>query len=221
MEIILYLLGFVVVIYAQVKIQNTYQKTKSIENKTGFSGVEVARKILDANGLSEIYVVQITGELTDHYDPSRNVIRLSKSVFESNSIASSAIAAHECGHAIQKKEKYLFYQIRTAIIPVVNLVSYMGYFVLIISAFAGIMSYFILGMMMLFITFLFQLVTLPVELDASNRALKELQKLELIEKQDLPVAEEMLKAAAMTYLASLISTILNLLRLFLMARDRN
>ncbi|MBS7020800.1 MAG: zinc metallopeptidase [Firmicutes bacterium] len=221
MEILLYILGFVIVIYAQVKINQTYQQTSKERNETGISGVEVARKILDENGLEDIYVVQVSGTLTDHYDPSRSVIRLSKKVFEDDSIASLAVAAHECGHAIQKKEHYLFYQIRTFLVPVVNLVSFLGYFVLIISAFAGMMSYFLLGMMMLFATLTFQLVTLPVELDASKRAMKEIERLHLASKEELNSVKRMLQAAAMTYVASLVSTILNLIRLYFMAQDRN
>lgn len=221
MELLLYILGFVVVIYAQVKINQTYHQTKEIKNEKGLSGVEVARKILDVNGLESIYVVEVAAELTDHYDPARSVIRLSKDVFEKESIASLAVAAHECGHAIQKKEHYIFYQIRTFLVPVVNLVSYLGYFVLIISAFAGVMSYFLLGMMMLFATLIFQLVTLPVELDASKRAMKEIERLQLASSEELKDVKRMLQAAAMTYVAGLVSTILNLIRLYLMAQDRN
>ena len=185
------------------------------------SGQEVARKILDANGLESIYIVQIGGELTDHYDPGRNVIRLSSRVFQDDSIASLAVAAHECGHAIQKKEGYLFYRLRSALVPIVNLVSYLGYFVLIISLFAGITTYLLLGMIMLLATLVFQLVTLPVELDASKRGMEQIQKLSLIEDTEMNSVSQRLKAAAMTYVASLISTVLNLLRLLIMINRRD
>lgn len=221
MEIILFILGIVVVIYAQSHIMKTYHETMRIRNEQMLSGQEVARKILDANGLEDIYVVQVSGELTDHYDPGRNVIRLSNHVFQDDSIASLAVAAHECGHAIQKKEGYLFYRLRSALVPVVNLVSYLGYFVIIISAFAGITAYLLLGMIMLLATLIFQLVTLPVEIDASKRGMKEIERLNLAKKEEMTNVSNMLKAAAMTYVASLASTILNLLRLIFIYQDRD
>lgn len=221
MEIILFILGIIVVVYAQSHIMKTYHETMRIRNEKMLSGQEVARKILDANGLEDIYVVQVSGELTDHYDPSRNVIRLSNHVFQDDSIASLAVAAHECGHVIQKKEGYLFYRLRSALVPVVNLVSYFGYFVIIISAFAGITAYLLLGMVMLLSTLIFQLVTLPVEIDASKRGMKEIEKLNLAKQEEMTNVANMLKAAAMTYVASLASTILNLLRLIFMYRDRD
>lgn len=221
MEIILFILGIVVVIYAQSHIIKTYHETMRIRNEQMLSGQEVARKILDANGLEDIYVVQVSGELTDHYDPGRNVIRLSNHVFQDDSIASLAVAAHECGHAIQKKEGYLFYRLRSALVPVVNLVSYLGYFVIIISAFAGITAYLLLGMIMLLATLIFQLVTLPVEIDASKRGMKEIERLNLAKKEEMTNVSNMLKAAAMTYVASLASTILNLLRLIFIYQDRD
>ena len=136
-------------------------------------------------------------------------------------IASLAVAAHECGHAIQKKEGYLFYRLRSALVPVVNLVSYLGYFVIIISAFAGITAYLLLGILMLLATLIFQLVTLPVEIDASKRGMREIEKLNLAQKEEMPNIANMLKAAAMTYVASLASTILNLLRLIFIYQDRD
>lgn len=221
MEIILFIIGIVVVIYAQSHIMKTYHETMRIRNEQMLSGQEIARKILDANGLEDIYVVQVSGELTDHYDPGRNVIRLSNHVFQDDSIASLAVAAHECGHAIQKKEGYLFYRLRSALVPVVNLVSYLGYFVIIISAFAGITAYLLLGMIMLLATLIFQLVTLPVEIDASKRGMKEIERLNLAKKEEMTNVSNMLKAAAMTYVASLASTILNLLRLIFIYQDRD
>ena len=221
MEIILFILGIIVVVYAQSHIMKTYHETMRIRNEKMLSGQEVARKILDANGLEDIYVVQVSGELTDHYDPSRNVIRLSNHVFQDDSIASLAVAAHECGHVIQRKEGYLFYRLRSALVPVVNLVSYFGYFVIIISAFAGITAYLLLGMVMLLSTLIFQLVTLPVEIDASKRGMEEIERLNLAKQEEMTNVSNMLKAAAMTYVASLASTILNLLRLIFMYRDRD
>ncbi len=221
MEIILFILGIIVVVYAQSHIMKTYHETMRIRNHKMLSGQEVARRILDTNGLEDIYVVQVSGELTDHYDPGRNVIRLSNHVFQDDSIASLAVAAHECGHAIQKKEGYLFYRLRSALVPVVNLVSYLGYFVIIISAFAGITAYLLLGILMLLAILIFQLVTLPVEIDASKRGMREIERLNLAQKEEMPNIANMLKAAAMTYVASLASTILNLLRLIFIYQDQD
>ena len=209
MELILFFAGIIIVIYAQSRIASTYKETKEITNQKQVSGQEVARKILDANGLEDIYVVEVRGELTDHYDPSRNVI------------ASLAVAAHECGHAIQKKEGYFFFRLRSFLVPVVNLISYMGYFVIVISLFAGLTTYLFLGMIMLVCSLIFQLVTLPVEFDASKRGMKEIERLSLASKEEMNGVEKMLKVAAFTYVASFISTILNLLRLLIMYDDRN
>lgn len=220
----LVILSTVIVLFAQLKIKTTYKKYKTIGNSKKLSGQEVARKILDRHGLSNIYVVETQGELTDHYDPKRKVIRLSSDIYHSESIAAISVAAHECGHAIQDKENYAPMRIRTFLVPIVNLVSYLGYFSLIITIFTGIMGYFKLGIIILAATILFQLVTLPVEFDASKRAIKELEKTNSVTKNEKEDAKKMLTSAALTYVASALSSILDLLRLVIMAnnaRDRD
>lgn len=219
LTISLMFLAIVVVIYAQAKINSAYNKFRKIKSKGNLSGQEVARKILDSNGLKDIYIVETRGELTDHYDPSRKVVRLSHEVFHGTSIASISVAAHECGHAIQDKVGYTMMRVRSALVPFVNLVSYLGYFGIIIAIFAGITGYLKISILVLCATLLFQLVTLPVEFDASKRALEELKKLSLVEKNEREQAQEMLKAAALTYVAGLISTILNILRLLIMVNN--
>ena len=219
LTISLMFLAIVVVIYAQAKITGAYNKFRKVQSKGNLSGQEVARKILDSNGLKDIYVVETRGELTDHYDPSRKVVRLSHEVFHGTSIASISVAAHECGHAIQDKVGYTMMHVRSALVPFVNLVSYLGYFGIIIAIFAGITGYLKISILVLCATLLFQLVTLPVEFDASKRALEELKKLSLVEKNEREQAQEMLKAAALTYVAGLISTILNILRLLIMVNN--
>ena len=219
LTISLMFLAIVVVIYAQAKINSTYNKFRKVQSKGNLSGQEVARKILDSNGLKDIYVVETRGELTDHYDPSRKVVRLSHEVFHGTSIASISVAAHECGHAIQDKVGYTMMCVRSALVPFVNLVSYLGYFGIIIAIFAGITGYLKISILVLCATLLFQLVTLPVEFDASKRALEELKKLSLVEDNEREKAREMLKAAALTYVAGLISTILNILRLLIMVNN--
>lgn len=221
MTILLSVVSLFVVIWAQTKVSGAYHKYKLIRNEKKMSGAEVARAILDANGLEDIYVVETKGELTDHYDPSRKVIRLSTGVFHGETIAAMSVAAHEVGHAIQDKEAYRMMRIRSSLVPFVNLISYLGYFGILISLFAGLTGYLMVSMVVLIATLLFQLVTLPVEFDASKRAEKQLEGLMLASKEELPQSHDMLNAAAMTYVASLLSNILNLLRLVIMTQDRD
>lgn len=219
--LLLALVSFMIVIGAQVYLTSTYNENKKRRNSKGLTGCEVARKLLDSNGLDNIYVVETKGELSDHYDPSRKVVRLSSDIFHGESIAALAIAAHECGHAIQDKENYSFMRIRGALVPFVNLVTYMGYFGLIISLFAGITGYLMISMGLIVIALIFQLITLPVEFDASKRALAQITDLGLVDSSEKGASEKVLKAAAYTYVASLISLILDLLRLVIMTRDRD
>ena len=220
LTVILSVIAVIIVIWAQSNINSAYRKYQKRNTNRGLSGQEVARKILDANGLSDIYVVETKGDLSDHYDPSRRVVRLSSNIFHGTSIASVSVAAHECGHAIQDKDGYLFMKIRSLLVPVVNIVSYLGYFGLIISIFAGITGYLKLSILVLLATLLFQLVTLPVEFDASKRAGEQLERLGLVDTNEKQDCMKMLKAAALTYVASLASTVLNILRLVLMLASR-
>ncbi len=215
------LLGFGIVILAQVRINSAYGKYKKIRNNKNLTGFDVARSILDNNGLNNIHIVETRGELSDHYDPSRKVVRLSHDVFHGNSVASISIAAHECGHAIQDKENYTFMRIRSALVPVVNFISYMGYFISIFAFLVGVMGYLKVGIIILLATILFQLVTLPVEFDASKRAKEQMEKLGIIDNNEASGVKSVLGAAAMTYVASLLSSLLNLLRLVIMFNDRD
>lgn len=224
-DIIIYygfaILGIIIVSWAQFNINKNYKKYKAISLNKNLSGQEIARKILDANGLENVYVVATQGELSDHYDPSRKVVKLSQDIFNGETIAAASVAAHECGHAIQDKEGYIFMRIRAFLVPVVNLVSYLGYFGLIISIIGGITGYLKLSILILFATILFQLVTLPVEFDASKRAKEQLDKLGLIDNEELEGSNKMLFSAALTYVASLLSSLLQLLRLVLILGSRN
>lgn len=217
----LLIISFIIVIAAQAMVTSAYKKNKKKKNKRGLTGCEAAQKILAQNGLSHVYVVETKGELSDHYDPSRKVVRLSREIFHGESIASLAIAAHECGHAIQDKEGYTFMRIRSALAPTVNFITYFGYFAMIISIFAGITGYLYVSLGIIMAGLLFQLVTLPVEFDASRKALHQLESLGLIEMDEKPANEAMLRAAAMTYVASLISMVLNMLRILIMIRNRD
>lgn len=217
----LFIIGFIIVLYAQIKINSTYRKYKNIKLNKNISGQEVARMILDSNGMNDIHVVEIQGELTDHYDPRRKVVRLSEPIFHDNAIASVAVAAHEVGHAIQDKENYIFMKIRSILVPVVNFITYIGYIVAFISLLAGITGYLKVSIIIILAALLFQLVTLPVEFDASKRGREQLVKLGVIDGSEEKGVKKMLDAAAFTYVASFISSLLNLLRLIIMLRDRD
>lgn len=219
--IMIAIIGFIIVLSAQSNIHSCYKKYKKINNNKQMSGQEIARMILDQNGLSDVHVVSVNGNLTDHYDPNRKVVKLSNDIFHGTTIAAMAVAAHEVGHAIQDKENYHFMRIRSTLVPFVNFVTYLGYFSIFISLLAGLTGYLMLGILVLVSTLVFQLVTLPVEFNASARAQKELEKYHLVNKDDQEGTEKMLKAAAMTYVASVISTLLNIVRLILMFRDRD
>ena len=214
------IVSFFVVLASQMYLTSTYKNSKNKKNSKNLTGCEVARQILDSNNLEDIYVVEVAGELSDHYDPSRKVVRLSKEVFHGDSIASLSIAAHECGHALQDKDDYTLMRIRSTLVPFVNFVTYLGYFGLIVSLFAGVIGYLKLSIGILIVVLLFQLLTLPIEFDASRRALKEIEKLSLVEKKEKEMTVTMLRAAAMTYVASLISLVIDLLRLVLMLQGR-
>lgn len=219
--IILSIIGFIIILWAQNKVSGTYSKMRKIKTAGNLSGQEIARKILDENGLSNVHIVKVSGNLTDHYDPARKVVRLSSDVFDGTSIASVAVAAHECGHAIQDKENYSFMKIRSFLVPIVNFVTYAGYVVAVLSLFAGITGYLKVGIFLIIAAIIFQLVTLPVEFDASARAQKQLDELKLLESDEQNGVYDMLRAAAMTYVASFLSSIINLLRLLIMVNNRN
>lgn len=215
------ILGIIIVLWAQVNINSNYKKYKQVKVKTGLSGQEVARRILDANGLQNVHIVETQGELTDHYDPKRKVVRLSHTIFHEDTISSVGVAAHECGHAIQDKEGYTFMRVRSALVPFVNLVSYLGYFGLLVSFVGGLTGYLKLSILVLLVTVLFQLVTLPVEFDASKRAKEQLVKLGLIDSNEHDQVSKVLSAAAMTYVAGLISNLLQILRLVILLNGRD
>jgi hypothetical protein len=215
----LMILSIIITLVAQAFVSGAYSKYKRVKSKCGLSGSEIARKVLDKNGLKDVYVVETRGMLSDHYDPRRKVIRLSSDVFHKESIASVAVAAHEVGHAIQDKEGYSFMRIRAAILPIVNVGSMLGYFAIFVGFFAGLLDLVWVGIVMLLGTLFFQILTLPIEFNASKRASKELST--FIDSDEQKMAKNMLMAAAMTYVASLATTLIQILRLVLMAQRRD
>lgn len=213
-------LGIIITLVAQIFVSSSYSKYKKVKNKNGLTGFEVARKILDENGLQNIHIVEIKGNLTDHYDPSRKVVRLSTEIFNGTSIASTSVAAHECGHAIQDKDNYNFMRIRGKLVPIVNLSSKLGYLAVFIGIIFSLFDLAIFGIILLLAMLLFELITLPVEFDASNRAAKQIENLNLLEEKEKDQSKTMLRAAAFTYVAALVTTLLEILRLFLLATNR-
>lgn len=205
---------------SQIFISLAYSKYKKILNNKDLSGYDVARKILDSNNLNNVMVLETKGNLTDHYDPQRKVIKLSTDIYHGSSIAGAAVAAHECGHAIQDKTKYTPMRIRSTLVPFVNLCTKIGYLAIVIGI---IFSYTLIevGIILLLSMLIFQLITLPVEFNASHRAIKELERLNLIDKKEKKSAKNMLIAAAFTYVASVLSTLLEILRYIIIFNDRD
>lgn len=210
-----------ITLIAQAFVSSSYSKYKKVKNKKGITGAEVARQILANNGLDNIYVVEVAGNLTDHYDPSRKTVRLSKDIYNGTSVAAIAVASHECGHAIQDKENYTFLRIRASLVPLVNFSSVAGYIAILIGLLFSSLQLFWIGILLEAVILLFQLITLPVEFNASNRALYKIEEYDLVDKDELSGAKKMLRAAAFTYVASAATALLQILRLILIARDRD
>ena len=205
---------------AQLKVSSNYNKYLTVKQSSGLSGFEVARKILDNNGLDNIHIVETRGKLTDHYDPTRKVIRLSHNVFHGDSIASVSIAAHECGHAVQDKTGYVWMRIRSIIFPIVNIATSISYVVILIGILAQLFNVVLLGIFLTAFGLIFQIVTLPVEFDASNRAKDELRKIGIVKAEEQTGVNKVLGAAAMTYVAGVLSSALEIVRLLLVfSRD--
>ncbi len=221
MDLIILLGILIIPALAHFKIKRSYTANLNIDSNKNLTGQEVARAILDANGLNDIYVVEVPGELSDHYDPKRKTVRLSPSIFKGTSVASVSIAAHECGHAIQDKEGYFFLKIRSFIFPVVKIATSISYFILMIGIIAQLLDLIYFGIALTSAGLIFQLVTLPVEFDASKKAKEELKKLSLITDDEEDSVKSMLGAAAMTYVAGVLASALQVLRLVLLFGRRN
>lgn len=219
-ELLLFV-GLIISVAAQIFVSFSYSKYKKIKNSQKISGFEVAKKILENNGLDNIYVTEVRGNLTDHYDPGRKVIRLSSEIFHGTSIASASVAAHEVGHAIQDKEGYSFMRFRSAMFPLVRFSSYGGYIAIALGAIFGFIDLIWIGIALEVIILLFQILTLPVEFNASSRAEKELQKLSILSENEIEGSKKMLKAAAYTYVASVLTTLLQILRLIVIFGRRD
>lgn len=219
MYTILFFLSFMITIASQFYINTKYNKTNKIQNMNQYTGKEVARKILDNNGLKHIKIKEVSGKLSDHYDPQNKIVNLSSDIYNNRTIAAVSVASHECGHAIQDKNGYIFLKIRSTIVPLVNFASKIGYIVIMISIITSIFKLLWIGILTELIILLFQIITLPVEFDASNRALKQIEKLGIIDKNEKKECRGMLTAAALTYVAGVATALIEIFRLILIARS--
>ena len=222
---ILLLIGAVICMIASARVRTTFNKYSKVYSHTGMTGAEAARRILDSRGIYDVQVVPTQGNLTDHYDPRDRTLRLSQTVYGASSVAAVGVAAHECGHAIQDAEDYSPLRIRTALVPVANF----GSSVSMILIIAGIIFGFgrggssillNLGILCFSLVVLFQLVTLPVEFNASKRAMVLLQDLGILYPEEAAKTKKVLSAAALTYVAGALSSLLQLLRLVILFGGR-
>lgn len=214
------ILGLIITSIAQFFITTSYSKYKKVLSKSNKKGCDVARTILDKHGLRNIQVEPVAGNLTDHYDPTKKVVRLSEDIYSGTSIASVSVAAHECGHAIQDKVGYTPMRIRSKLVPVVNFSTKIGYIVIMLGLALGILKLANIGIILLSTMLMFQIVTLPVEFDASRRGKKELADLNILDSSEQKGSARMLKAAAFTYVASVLTTLLQILRFVVLISGR-
>lgn len=207
-------------IYAQFKVSSTTSRFLRVNTQRGFTGEQVARRILESNGLYDVRIEMVRGHLSDHYDPRNKVLRLSQDIYYGTSVTSVAVAAHECGHAIQHAKGYVPLNLRSSLVPVVNFASNMSWiFIMLGFVTRGVLLE--VGIILFSASVLFQIVTLPVEFNASSRALTQLTTLGIVDDREVRESRKVLQAAALTYVAAAVTAILQLLRLVLIANSRD
>lgn len=218
---VLVLIGVILSMIASARVQSTFSKYSKVRSHTGMTGADAAQRILHMAGIYDVRIEHISGNLTDHYDPSNKVLRLSDSVYGSTSVAAIGVAAHECGHAIQDQKDYMPLKFRGALVPVANFGSQLAWPLILLglffSAFDGLIT---VGIIMFSLAVLFQIVTLPVEFNASKRALVMLESNAILNSDELRNTRKVLSAAALTYVASATAAILQLLRLVILFGGR-
>lgn len=218
--LILVIPALLIASFAQIKVQSTFKKYASVLSHRGKTAAQLCRQILDNNGLTGVDVQRVSGNLTDHFDPRSNVIRLSDSVYDSTSVASIGVAAHEAGHAIQHATGYLPIRLRNTVLPVANLGSRLAMPVILIGLLMSFEPLVSAGIILFSALVLFQLITLPVEFNASRRALLTLRDNHMLDETELSGSKKVLSAAAMTYVAAALVSAMQLLRLMLLSRNR-
>ncbi|MGI6117964.1 MAG: zinc metallopeptidase [Bilifractor sp.] len=215
---LLIIVGFIFSLAVQGSMQSTFNKYSRIRSMSGLTGARAAEVILQSEGITNVRIEHISGNLTDHYDPRTKVVRLSDSVFQSTSLAAVGVAAHECGHAIQDARDYAPLRVRSNLVPAANIGSNLSWPLFLIGLIFSIRPLIYVGIVLFCGALLFQLVTLPVELNASHRALQKLQGTGIMRPEELSGSRKVLKAAAMTYVAAVCVSLLQLLRLLILAR---
>ena len=219
---LLVLAGMVLCLLASASVKMTFNRYAKVQSMSHMTGAQVAERILRENGITDVAVVRTSGSLTDHYNPKTNTVNLSDSTYGSTSVAAIAVAAHECGHVCQHYEKYTPIEVRSALVPIANIGSNLGIPVIIIGLVMGAFQPLIwIGIIMFSAGVLFQIVTLPVEFNASNRALKMLTSYGILGTDEERDASKVLRAAALTYVAAAASSIMQLIRLILLSKRRN
>ena len=213
--------AFIFAFIADTMVKSRFKKYSNVRSERGITAYDAARAILDANGLYNVPIEHISGELTDHYDPTSNTVRLSDSVYGSSSIAAIGVAAHECGHAVQHAEAYTPMQLRSAIIPVTRIGSTLSTPLVILGFILSFKPLITIGIFAFVTVVLLQLITLPVEFNASSRALRSLDSQGILYPNEISQTKKVLSAAAMTYVAALMSSLFSLLRLILLSRRRS
>lgn len=212
--------GLLLGLWAQMRVSSAFKKYSAVHAHNGMSAEEVARSMLNRSGCGEVSVRTVSGNLTDHYDPRNNTLRLSDGVYGSTSVAAIGVAAHECGHGMQQHEGYAPLKLRSALVPVVNLGSNLYFPIFLLGLVFSWEPLLYVGIACFALTLVFALVTLPVEFNASGRALSVLEEQGYLSRDEMDGARAVLNAAAMTYVAAAISSLLQLVRLLIIARDR-
>lgn len=217
----LVLIGAILCMAASLKVNSTYKKYAQIRSMSGMTGAEAAAKILAYSGINDVHIEQVSGNLTDHYDPKNKVLRLSDTTYGSTSVAAIGVAAHECGHALQHQEGYGPLKFRSTLVPAANIGSRLGIPIILIGVLLSWNNLLIqIGIWVFALAVLFQLVTLPVEFNASSRALAMVQQYGILSEMETGSCRKVLNAAALTYVAAAASSVLQLLRLILLFGNR-
>lgn len=216
MYLIYFVLIMIIPIWAQMRVRSAYNKYSKVHNSSGMTGAQVARKILDSNGLYDVRVEEVHGMLSDHYDPRSKTVRLSTNNYYGTSVAGAAVAAHEVGHAIQDAQDYAFMRVRHALVPVANIGSNFSFFLILAGLLLGLANMLLAGIVLMAGAVLFQMVTLPVEFNASNRAMDQIVATGIIRNEEERETRKVLNAAALTYVAAAMVAVMELLRFVLL-----
>ncbi len=212
--------AIIISLISSVMVNTTFKKYDKVHSQRGYRGCDLARYILDANGLQYVRVESVGGNLTDHYDPEAKCVRLSQSTYNSTSIAALGVVAHECGHAVQDAEEYAPIKIRNSILPVANIGNRVSWILLFIGIVLSLFELCYVGIILFSAVVAFQLITLPVEFNASGRALETLENFSILSDDELSGSKKVLTAAAMTYVAALLVSLMQLLRMIALANRK-